>query len=1300
MTSITVTAAQGGAGAHAGTILAVKVLTGQAASPIGVAAQAAALEAAITPGATGSIIYGACADNADDVSLTAASGTTIISQVNGAGISAAVVRKTATTTGGTGATVGTTSGFPNVPSCALLEILSGTGLVEDSSTPAVASSATATSVTSASFSPPAGAILVALVGAGNSVSGQTTVTVTDSSGLTWTQRSVKDPSGAAHASVWTAELATPVSVSLPALTLALAAPAVTPQAFAGVGVSLPVLQLALAAPVALPSRGTVSVSLPALAVALAAPAPVPRAIAAFPRDPIGLSVEILVGTTWTDITSLVYERDPVVLTRGRADESAFTNPSTCTMTWNNRDGRFSYMNPSGMWYGMIGRNTQVRVSVQAANPDDGSRSRRYWGELAEVPFSWDPSDTDRWVQVQVGGILRRLSQNGALGTSPANLDLPFTAFIASLAGTSLAPVAWWPCTDAASATQFASGVAGGPAMAFSGTPSLAASTAFPGSGAVPAFGKSSWTGLLNGATSTAGGTTLVTDTFFSSGPWTCPPRVTSLGLVKSTGSGGGGSGGAGGGSPHGGSGGGAGGITIKANVAVTPGNIYDYVVGGDGNAGAPNNGAGGDGGDTSFPGDSETVTGGGGSGAPSDTSAGSGGSGDFPGGDGTPGVTGGGGGGGGAGGGPGTSGLGSNGGGNGGAGGGSGQSGGNGNAPGGGGGGAGAGSTTFGGFGAFGELVLQYLQPGEGSVNVGGGPQNANVLRFLLGIPAAGDADGAEVARLYTSGTAAILQVFYHQGIAILSAALSTSGAITSIPVNPIPEPIPSGHLITVAGSDGSQTFTTSAAASTGATALTVTSATVTITTAAGGVITRAGDLPGYLQLFGLDAAESRLWDTGLQPFGADGRPMLVSVELAQAGTAMDWTFQTLLAGAQVPVAVTGSVAAATVGSAGALLANPFSELDGTAAGQFILQYATSDITTLAGPLAAWAGEAAGDRFARLCVQEGIAYEITGDPGATVLMGAQQSDTFVNLLQSCEVADRGQVYEPRDLLGLGYRTRASMQSQPPRFALDYSSKVLPSAPPLLPAQDDQYTANIIVATRQNGGTLTASLGTGRLSVQPPPGGVGPYQAPVTASLFSDTQLPDFAGWLLNLGTADDYRFPVIPLRMERMQVTDLGLWPAICAADIGDYLQITSPPSWLRADDIRQICLGITETITNYSWVIAYNCVPEKPYEVLVAGDEVLGRADTDGSQVDTGFDETATTFDVASTVPGAPLWTTDTAQFPFDIGISGERMTVTGITGTSSPQSFTVTRSVNGVAKAHLAGEPVNLFTRPVFGM
>jgi hypothetical protein len=70
------------------------------------------------------------------------------------------------------------------------------------------------------------------------------------------------------------------------------------------------------------------------------------------------------------------------------------------------------------------------------------------------------------------------------------------------------------------------------------------------------------------------------------------------------------------------------------------------------------------------------------------------------------------------------------------------------------------------------------------------------------------------------------------------------------------------------------------------------------------------------------------------------------------------------------------------------------------------------------------------------------------------------------------------------------------------------------------------------------------------------------------------------------------------------------------------------------------------------------------------------------------------------TTTSTSPLWTTASGDVPFDIAVGGERMTVTAVSGTSSPQTFTVTRHVNGVTKAHTAGEDVRLWFPPIYAM
>ncbi|MFF8656830.1 hypothetical protein [Streptomyces huasconensis] len=82
---------------------------------------------------------------------------------------------------------------------------------------------------------------------------------------------------------------------------------------------------------------------------------------AFPEDPLGLRVEIRTGTVWTDITADVKTADPITHARGIRNSGTAADPATCPLKIDNKDGRYSPRNPMSPYYGLIGRNTPVRV---------------------------------------------------------------------------------------------------------------------------------------------------------------------------------------------------------------------------------------------------------------------------------------------------------------------------------------------------------------------------------------------------------------------------------------------------------------------------------------------------------------------------------------------------------------------------------------------------------------------------------------------------------------------------------------------------------------------------------------------------------------------------------------------------------------------------------------------------------------------------------------------------------------------------------------------------------------------------
>ena len=322
----------------------------------------------------------------------------------------------------------------------------------------------------------------------------------------------------------------------------------------------------------------------------------------------------------------------------------------------------------------------------------------------------------------------------------------------------------------------------------------------------------------------------------------------------------------------------------------------------------------------------------------------------------------------------------------------------------------------------------------------------------------------------------------------------------------------------------------------------------------------------------------------------------------------------------------------------------------------------------------------------RLCNEEGVNARACGHPSLSEPMGNQTQQTLMDLLQECETTDQGMLYEPRTVLGLGYRTRASLYNQVPATTLVFSSQQLAAA--FAATEDDQLTLNDVTLTALDGSSSRQVLETGTMSVQDPPGGVGRVDTSITVNPQADSQLDSLANWKLWTATYAGDRYPVIPVEMARPQTPLSAPGP-----DIGDMVQVTGTPSWLEPGPISQLQAGTSETLTPFTWAIGLNAIPETPYEVAVAG---VAHADTDGSQLASSYSSSTTSLSVEQSAGSSSLWTTSGGDFPFPILVGGEEMTVTNITGSSSPQTFTVTRSVNGVVKAQAAGAAVVLYNVP----
>jgi len=371
--------------------------------------------------------------------------------------------------------------------------------------------------------------------------------------------------------------------------------------------------------------------------------------------------------------------------------------------------------------------------------------------------------------------------------------------------------------------------------------------------------------------------------------------------------------------------------------------------------------------------------------------------------------------------------------------------------------------------------------------------------------------------------------------------------------------------------------------------------------------------------------------------------------------------------------------------------------------GNYYLDNGTSEYVQIA---TAFLGETTVDRWKRICLENGITGVVIGNPSGEA-MGYQPSrTTAMEILYQVADVEQGVIYPARSDASLILRTRISLFNQYGP-SISYAAGDLGAQVPL-PTDDDALTRNDVTATRTGGSSATATVDSGPRSTASPtasPPGVGRYPSSIVREVSTDDRLQAQADWDAFLGTWDEPRWPKIRVDLERSNFTNTATkllkLKSISHLDIGDLLTLTGlnqvgvPP-----DDALLLLLGSYETLGNRKWWIEFNTVPYGPYIAnnLTSISNSRYRVAAANCTVTSGFAASgAATFQV-STAAGSTLWGTTTTKpgnFPIDIVIAGEVITISAISGTSSPQTFTVSaRGVNtgGVGKAHLAGESVQV--------
>jgi hypothetical protein len=302
------------------------------------------------------------------------------------------------------------------------------------------------------------------------------------------------------------------------------------------------------------------------------------------------------------------------------------------------------------------------------------------------------------------------------------------------------------------------------------------------------------------------------------------------------------------------------------------------------------------------------------------------------------------------------------------------------------------------------------------------------------------------------------------------------------------------------------------------------------------------------------------------------------------------------------------------------------------------------------------AGERADLRVSRLAGESDLIYSVATIPGEVEMLekvGSQSDGNVLAAIEDAVEADGGVLYEPRDVAddSLEFLSRSAMNVRAigtPAMTLTQSDFAI------LDQDDDDYYLGTSVTVTGAGSSVTAVR--------------EPVENEVSESRnirFAD-RLADHAGWALFQGTRGDYRYPRIQMRLHGA-TGQIAAWKA---TELGDRILITDPPPGL-VDDIDLLLEGYQESFDQFSWTVELYCSPASRYRIAKLDDTTYGRMDTAGSRLVNAITSSATSMDVETTT-GAE-WSTTASGF--DIGIGGERMTVSAIAGSFS-DSFT--RSVS----------------------
>ena len=323
-------------------------------------------------------------------------------------------------------------------------------------------------------------------------------------------------------------------------------------------------------------------------------------------------------------------------------------------------------------------------------------------------------------------------------------------------------------------------------------------------------------------------------------------------------------------------------------------------------------------------------------------------------------------------------------------------------------------------------------------------------------------------------------------------------------------------------------------------------------------------------------------------------------------------------------------------------------------------------------------------------------------------MGPQRVTNLQDLLNDTEKVDGGLLYEQRSRAAFQFRTLHSMGARTSWCSLNMgTSKHLSD---LTPTSDDRALVNRFTATRAEGGESVYSLDSGPMStLSPDEGGVGVMDRGESFNVDNEEDLPDIARFQVAKGTVDQERYVPVVVELHRSAVYGTsGLLAKLRDLDIGDQVTLEDLQSNGIYDDRDVLVLGVDGQLDLFRHTLRLTTTPAELLRVWTLGSTVASASEftrLDSDYTTLNEDLTTTETDVTVAIEsGKAFWVDSTSysdRFPFDVITGGEVMRVTaGTTPSGQTQTWTVTRSVNGVVKTHSTGQKISLYKPNYLGL